>query len=104
MRLVVESNMAKMPGNCHECPLGFGGFCDWAPAETEGICPDEGRPEWCPMHCQDAARVVQCKDCRYWDDGDSEMGRCWCTVHAAMTRPDWFCWAGYPWEDGDAHG
>ena len=47
----------------------------------------------------DAVPVVRCKDCTYWDKTDSEMGRCWCTVHAAMTRPDWFCWAGYPWEE-----
>lgn len=50
MRLIIDSDMAKMPGNCHECPLGFGGFCDWAPAETDGLCPDEDRPEWCPIH------------------------------------------------------
>lgn len=50
MKLTIESNMAKMPRSCHECPLGFGGFCDWAPAEEDGLCPDEGMPEWCPMH------------------------------------------------------
>ena len=61
MRLIIDSNMAKLPGSCHECPLGYGGFCDYAPAEEDGICPDEGRPEWCPMHAQDDA--VRCKDC-----------------------------------------
>ena len=48
---------------------------------------------------QPTVDVVRCKECTYWDKTDSEMGRCWCTVHAAMTRPDWFCWAGYPWEE-----
>lgn len=62
MKLIIDSDMAKMPGNCHECPLGFGGFCDWASAETEGICPDEGRPEWCPIH-EAREDVVRCKDC-----------------------------------------
>ena len=51
---------------------------------------------------QPTVDVVRCKDCRYWDKTDTERGLCLCTVHDTRTRPDWYCWAGYPWEeDGD---
>lgn len=50
----------------------------------------------------DAVQVVRCVDCRYWDKTDTERGLCLCTVHDTRTRPEWYCWAGYPWEeDGD---
>lgn len=49
MRLLIDSNMAKLPRNCHECFAGFGGFCCIAPAETDGRCPDSDRPDWCPV-------------------------------------------------------
>ena len=49
MRLLIDSNMAKMPHNCHECPLGYGGWCAWMPAEIDERCPDKDRPEWCPL-------------------------------------------------------
>ena len=52
----------------------------------------------------DAVPVVRCKDCRYRDKTDVERGLCLCTVHDTRVRPEWFCWAGYPWEDGEAHG
>lgn len=103
MKLIIDSNMAKMPGSCHECPLGFGGFCDWAPAETEGVCPDEGRPEWCPIH-EAREDVVRCKECTYWDKDDSERELCMCKVLGTRTMPMWYCWAGLPWEDGETHG
>ena len=38
-----------LPNNCHMCFFGFGGFCDVAPAEEDGICPPQGRPTWCPL-------------------------------------------------------
>ena len=50
MKLLIDSNMAKTPGSCHECPLGFGGWCAYTPAEIDENCPHEGRPWWCPMH------------------------------------------------------
>lgn len=49
MRLLIDSNMAKLPRNCHECFAGFWGFCCIAPAETDGRCPDSDRPDWCPV-------------------------------------------------------
>ena len=49
MRLMIDSDMAKMPSSCHECLLCVGGFCHWAPAETDGTCPWDGRPNWCPI-------------------------------------------------------
>lgn len=52
----------------------------------------------------DAVPVVRCKDCRYWDKTDAERGLCLCTVHDTRVRPEWYCWAGYPWEDGEARG
>lgn len=39
----------KMPKSCHQCVAGYGGFCFVCPAEEDGICPDHGRPEWCPL-------------------------------------------------------
>lgn len=38
-----------MPENCHVCVGGYGGFCFLAPAENDGVCPDHGRPAWCPL-------------------------------------------------------
>ena len=38
-----------LPNNCHMCFFGYGGFCDVAPAEEDGICPPHGRPSWCPL-------------------------------------------------------
>lgn len=38
-----------MPESCHQCVAGYGGFCFVCPAEEDGICPDHGRPEWCPL-------------------------------------------------------
>ena len=38
-----------MPNNCHVCVGGYGGFCAVAPAESDGICPDQDRPDWCPL-------------------------------------------------------
>lgn len=50
MRLMIDSDMVKMPRCCGECPLGFGGFCAAAPSDTDGKCPPGGvRPNWCPM-------------------------------------------------------
>ena len=49
MRLIIDSNMAKMPHNCHECYLGYGGWCAVMPAEIDEPCPDTDRPEWCPL-------------------------------------------------------
>lgn len=52
----------------------------------------------------DAVPVVRCKDCRCWDKTDTERGLCLCKVHDTRTRPEWYCWAGYPWKDGEAQG
>lgn len=39
----------KMPESCHQCVAGYGGFCFVCSAEDDGVCPDHGRPEWCPL-------------------------------------------------------
>ena len=39
----------EIPCNCHVCVGGYGGFCAVAPAESDGICPDQDRPDWCPL-------------------------------------------------------
>ena len=52
----------------------------------------------------DAVPVVRCKDCRYWDKDDSDRELCMCKVLGTRTLPICFCWAGLPWEDGEAHG
>lgn len=38
-----------MPESCHVCVGGYGGFCFVAPAESDGACPEHGRPDWCPL-------------------------------------------------------
>jgi len=48
-KLLIDSDMAKMLRNCHECMLGYGGFCAATPSEVDERCPDEDRPDWCPM-------------------------------------------------------
>ena len=39
----------EMPENCHVCVLCFGGLCFAIPPEVDVMCPDEGRPVWCPL-------------------------------------------------------
>lgn len=39
----------EMPTSCHMCVGGYGGFCFVAPAEADGICPDHGRADFCPL-------------------------------------------------------
>ena len=49
MRLLIDSDMAKMPNNCHECPLGFGSICFWMPSDIDEDRPQDDRPKWCPL-------------------------------------------------------
>lgn len=39
----------EMPENCHVCGLCFGGLCYAIPPEVDEMCPDEDRPDWCPL-------------------------------------------------------
>ena len=46
----------KMPENCLNCPMQFGGWCYVAPAEIdERVAPtvdeawEQGKPDWCPL-------------------------------------------------------
>ncbi len=39
----------EMPTSCHECVAGYGGCCYVAPADADGICPDHGRADFCPL-------------------------------------------------------
>ena len=45
---ILIKNM-EMPTSCHECVAGYGGCCFVAPAEADGICPDHGRADFCPL-------------------------------------------------------
>lgn len=49
MRLIIDSDMAKMPHNCHECYLCYGGWCTVMPSEQDEMCTDSDRPMWCPL-------------------------------------------------------
>ena len=49
MRLIINSDMAKIPRNCHECYLCYGGWCTVMPSEQDEMCPDSDRPAWCPL-------------------------------------------------------
>lgn len=58
----------KMPNNCIECPLQFGGICYASPcdvdviiAETVDEAAKQGKPDWCPLvefKTDDVAPVV----------------------------------------------
>ena len=37
----------------------------------------------------DAASVVRCKECRYWEMRNSPRG--WCVVHQGYVSPQYFC-------------
>ena len=77
MRLLIDSDMARMPRNCHECPLGMGTICFWMPADVDEDRPQEGRPGWCPLReykeprrgrwiCEeDRERHWYCSECGY---------------------------------------
>lgn len=39
----------EMPTSCHVCVAGYGGCCYVAPADADGICPDNGRADFCPL-------------------------------------------------------
>lgn len=47
--MIINSDMAKMPQNCHECFLCYGGWCTVMPSEQDEMCPDSDRPMWCPL-------------------------------------------------------
>ena len=49
MRLIIDSDAVKVPRNCHECYLCYGGWCTVMPSEQDEMCPDEDRPAWCPL-------------------------------------------------------
>lgn len=49
MRLIIDSDAARMPKNCHQCYLCYGGWCTVMPSEQDEMCPDSDRPEWCPL-------------------------------------------------------
>lgn len=39
----------EMPDSCHVCVAGYGGCCYVAPPESDGVCPDSGRADFCPL-------------------------------------------------------
>ena len=39
----------EMPTSCHVCVAGFGGLCYLGQSLDECECPDNGRPDWCPL-------------------------------------------------------
>ena len=49
MKLMIDSDRAKVPKNCNECLLNIGGSCPIAPSEENGDCIDRGKPNWCPI-------------------------------------------------------
>lgn len=72
----------RMPENCIECPMQFGGMCYVMPAEVDEsrVAPtveealEQGKPDWCPLveipepHGdlidRKAPEIIFCKDCR----------------------------------------
>ena len=61
MRLLINSDMAKMPRNCHECPLGMGSMCFWMPSDVDEDRPQDGKPDWCPLSEYDEPTKFQIK-------------------------------------------
>lgn len=49
MEITFDSDMIKMPNNCHECLLGYNGSCFGQPSHIDERCPQTGRPDWCPI-------------------------------------------------------
>lgn len=39
----------KMPQSCNECVAKYFDCCYVSPPESNGICPFDGRPKWCPL-------------------------------------------------------
>lgn len=39
----------EMPDSCHVCVAGYGGCCFVAPPDSDGVCPDHGRADFCPL-------------------------------------------------------
>ena len=39
----------EMPDSCHVCVAGYGGCCFVAPPDSDGVCPDHGRADFCPI-------------------------------------------------------
>ena len=39
----------EMPKSCDDCVAEFGGCCFAAPPEADGVCPDHGKADWCPL-------------------------------------------------------
>ena len=64
MRLIIDSDKAKMPRNCHECYLCYGGWCTVMPSEEDEMCPDRDRSEWCPLSVAPDAIPVEWLDDR----------------------------------------
>lgn len=61
MRLVIDSDAVKMPHNCHECYLCYGGWCAVMPPEQDERCPDTDKPEWCPLKEDDEPTKFEIK-------------------------------------------
>ena len=61
MKLIIDSDMAKMPRNCHECSLCYGGWCAVMPSEQDEMCPDSDRPEWCPLSVDNEPSKLEIK-------------------------------------------
>lgn len=38
-----------LPASCHVCVAGYGGCFFVAPPEADGVCPDDGRADFCPL-------------------------------------------------------
>lgn len=50
MKLLIDSDGAKLPKSCHECFACYGGMCFIIPSDRdEARMPEHGKPDWCPI-------------------------------------------------------
>lgn len=85
MKLLIDSTGAKMPTSCHDCFACFGGLCYVIPAEEDDCCPNEGKPDWCPVRVQEEVEPNIEGDARstWW----YVCGEC----HTAIDKRDNYC-------------
>lgn len=75
---------ADMPKDCQVCRFA----CDTCTLNGR-IIGDCDMPNWCPLK-----EIIQCKDCKQWDEEGGYMGRGWCGYQMKCTGPTYFCASG----------
>jgi hypothetical protein len=89
MKLLIDSDRAKVPKNCNECLLNIGGSCPIAPSEENGDCIDRGKPDWCPIRAYE--ELIQCNKCIHATMTAASYPHWWCDLANRYKSADGFC-------------